>query len=117
MPHISAVFKLKLDYKNIFIPVSSTKLHGNLSNESRTDTLRTDRLTNMKQFGVSATVQTRIKISCDSREVRHTKLQLCVNQWVKQGSIFCYLALEVLKDVLIVCNFFHTASMEQISCR
>jgi len=24
--------------RNIFIPVSNTKLHGNLSNESRTDT-------------------------------------------------------------------------------
>ena len=53
--------------------VFNIKLHANLSNESRSDTLQTDRCKNVKQIGVSATKPKRIKITSDIQEGRLTR--------------------------------------------
>jgi hypothetical protein len=57
----------------------------------------------MKQIGVSATVQTRKKISCDSRGVRHSREDCsCARiSGVKKQIMFCYLPPAVLKDICI----------------
>jgi len=55
----------------------------------------------MKKNDVSATVQTHIKISCDSREIRHSR-EDCSCAWisgVKKQSMFSYMPLGVLKDI------------------
>jgi hypothetical protein len=68
VPNISAQFQSNVGLsRNIFIQESNQKLHGKPSNENRADTYG---WTNMKQIGVSATVQTRIKITCDNGEER-----------------------------------------------
>jgi len=82
--------------------VSNTKLHGNLSNESRADTCgQTDGQIWSKLAFLR--LYKRAKISCDSSGVRHSR-ENCSSAWisgVKKQSMFGYLPLGVLIDICI----------------